>query len=293
MPESMASASSVAADQVLAHPSVGPVLEQVVAEGVEAAALGDPGGGTIDVAAILLPASGQITTGLNEAGVPVTNEQVEAALARLDPLVVRDPTHQPLVGAISPLAANLGMAACSGRCSCFSQELRTSSCRWIGCERSGRCSPASPSGRFRSLCCCESGLGLSIRRAEGRRSVRVSRSWKLEMDGAPDHRPRRDGCGDRVPRLSPAGQTGGSVPLRIRAAHTPRSMTPVPTRMVFSHLVGRGSTRPEPRAETTPIRRLTRRRSTAPGVVADGGAEVAPYQGDAARVMPQPGQAMP
>ena len=106
--------ASVAADQVLAHPSVGPVLEQLVAEGVEAAASGDPDGGTIDVAAILLPASGQITTGLNEAGVPVTNEQVEAALARLDPLVVRDPTDQPLVGASSPLAANLGTAAMLG-----------------------------------------------------------------------------------------------------------------------------------------------------------------------------------
>jgi hypothetical protein len=106
--------ASVAADQVLAHPSVGPVLEQLVAEGVEAAASGDPGGGTIDVAAILLPASGQITTGLNEAGVPVTNEQVEAALARLDPLVVRDPTDQPFVGASSPLAANLGTAALLG-----------------------------------------------------------------------------------------------------------------------------------------------------------------------------------
>jgi len=106
--------ASVAADQVLAHPSVGPVLEHLVAEGVEAAASGDPDGGTIDVAAILVPASGQITTGLNEAGVPVTNEQVEAALARLDPLVVRDPTDQPLVGASSPLAANLGTAAMLG-----------------------------------------------------------------------------------------------------------------------------------------------------------------------------------
>jgi hypothetical protein len=106
--------ASVAADQVLAHPSVGPVLEQLVAEGVEAAASGDPGGGTVDVAAILLPASGQITTGLNEAGVPVTNEQVEAALARLDPLVIRDASDQPFVGASSPLAANLGTAAMLG-----------------------------------------------------------------------------------------------------------------------------------------------------------------------------------
>ena len=106
--------AAVAADQVLAHPSVGPVLEELVAEGVEAAASGDPSGGTVDVAAILLPASGQITTGLNEAGVPVTNEQVEAALARLDPLVIRDASDQPFVGASSPLAANLGTAAMLG-----------------------------------------------------------------------------------------------------------------------------------------------------------------------------------
>jgi hypothetical protein len=106
--------AAVAADQVLAHPSVGPVLEELVAEGVEAAASGDPSGGTVDVAAILLPASGQITTGLNEAGVPVTNEQVETALARLDPLVIRDASDQPFVGASSPLAANLGTAAMLG-----------------------------------------------------------------------------------------------------------------------------------------------------------------------------------
>jgi hypothetical protein len=106
--------ASVAADQVLAHPSVGPVLEQLVAEGVEAAASGDPNGGTVDVAAILLPASGQITTGLNEAGVPVTNDQVEAALARLDLLVIRDSSDQPFIGASSPLAANLGTAAMLG-----------------------------------------------------------------------------------------------------------------------------------------------------------------------------------
>ncbi len=107
-------AASVAADEVLAHPSVGPVLEELVAEGVEAAASGDPTGASVDVAAILLPASGQITTGLNEAGVPVSTEQVEAALSRLDPLVVRDPTDQPFVGASSPLAANLGTAAILG-----------------------------------------------------------------------------------------------------------------------------------------------------------------------------------
>jgi hypothetical protein len=103
-----------AAGRVLAHPGVGPVVEQLVAEGVEAAATGDLGSTSVDVAAILAPASGQITSGLNEAGVPVTDEQVVAALSRLDPIVVRDPADRPLIGAASPLATSLGTAAILG-----------------------------------------------------------------------------------------------------------------------------------------------------------------------------------
>jgi len=106
--------ASVAADEILAHPAVGPVLEQLVARGVEAAASADPTGATVDVAAILLPASGQITAGLNEAGVPVQTSQVEAALAGLDPLVIRDAADRPFIGASSPLASNLGIAAMLG-----------------------------------------------------------------------------------------------------------------------------------------------------------------------------------
>jgi hypothetical protein len=106
--------ASVAADQVLAHPRVGPVLEQLVAEGVEAAASPDPGGTSLDVAAILVPASDQITAGLNQAGVPVTTTQVEAALTRLDPLVVREPSDRPFIGASSPLASDLGTAVMLG-----------------------------------------------------------------------------------------------------------------------------------------------------------------------------------
>lgn len=106
--------ASAAADQILAHPSVGPVLEQLVAEGVEAAASADPNGASVDVAAILVPAAGQITAGLNEAGVPVTTDQVEVVLSQLDPLVIRDPADQPFVGASSPLASNLGTAAMLG-----------------------------------------------------------------------------------------------------------------------------------------------------------------------------------
>jgi hypothetical protein len=103
--------ASTAADQVLQHPAVGPVLEDLVAEGIEAAASDDPTGSSVDVAAILRPSAGEITAGLNEAGVPVSTGQVEDALSELDPLVIREPNDSPFVGASSPLASTLGTAA--------------------------------------------------------------------------------------------------------------------------------------------------------------------------------------
>jgi hypothetical protein len=108
-----AEAASVAA-QVLAHPGVGPVVEELVAQGVEAAATGDPDGTSVDVAAILAPASGQIAAGLIEAGVPVTGDAVGAALSQLDPIAIRDPSDRPLIGNGSPLASSLGTAAMLG-----------------------------------------------------------------------------------------------------------------------------------------------------------------------------------
>jgi hypothetical protein len=102
------------AGQILAHPSVGPVVEELVAEGVAAAASDDPGNTSVDVAAILSPATGQITAGLNEAGVPVTEQQVGDVLSGLDPIEIRDPADEPLVGAQSPLATSLGTAAVLG-----------------------------------------------------------------------------------------------------------------------------------------------------------------------------------
>ncbi|MGH8915708.1 MAG: hypothetical protein ACRDZM_14480 [Acidimicrobiia bacterium] len=106
--------ASAAADEVLVHPAVGPLLEDLVAEGVEAAASADPSGSSVDVGAILRPSSGEMTAGLNAAGVPVTQSQVEAALADLDPLVIRDPSRRPLVGPSSPLASTLGTGAMLG-----------------------------------------------------------------------------------------------------------------------------------------------------------------------------------
>lgn len=107
-------AASSAADEVLEHPAVGPLLEDLMAEGIEAAASADPSGSSIDVASILAPSAGVITAGLNDAGVPVSVEQVETALAALDPLVIRDPSDRPLVGSSSPLASTLGTAALLG-----------------------------------------------------------------------------------------------------------------------------------------------------------------------------------
>jgi hypothetical protein len=106
--------AAIAASRVLAHPGVGSVIEDLVAESVEAAASGGPGGTAVDAAAILAPATGEITAGLNDAGVPVTQEQVDAALSRLGPITIREPADDPLIGAASPLATSLGTAAILG-----------------------------------------------------------------------------------------------------------------------------------------------------------------------------------
>jgi hypothetical protein len=109
-----ADASSDLAGEALAHPSVGPLLEDVIAEGVEAAASEDPSGASVDVAAILAPNTAGIAAGLNDAGVPVSESEVGDALAALDPLVIRGPEQAPLVGPRSPLASTLGIGAALG-----------------------------------------------------------------------------------------------------------------------------------------------------------------------------------
>jgi hypothetical protein len=68
----------------------------------------------VDVAAILLPSSAEIAAGLSDAGVPASTAEVEEALAGLDPLVVREPFQEPLIGESSPLASTLGIGALLG-----------------------------------------------------------------------------------------------------------------------------------------------------------------------------------
>lgn len=106
--------ASIAAAQVLEHPAVGPLVEELVVVGVDAAASVDPSGGTVDVGRVLLPAAEQITNGLVEAGLPVTQAQVEDGLAALDPLVIREPAQAAIVGSESPLASTLGIAVLLG-----------------------------------------------------------------------------------------------------------------------------------------------------------------------------------
>ena len=106
--------ASDTAGQVLTHSEVQPLIEDVVAEGVAAAASADPSGSSVDVAAILLPSSARIAAGLSDAGVPVSAADVEAALDDLDPLVIRGPSERPLLGKSSPLASTLGIGALLG-----------------------------------------------------------------------------------------------------------------------------------------------------------------------------------
>ena len=236
---------------------------------------------SVDVAAILLPASGQITTGLNEAGVPVNAEQVEAALSQLDPLVIRDPARSAIrrgflaAGSQSGHGRDARRVAHALRRNCLHRHVDGSDASIQGA--------AHPLRARGALVCCAAANRFMACRPGGRKGAlpgELRAPGELEMDGAADHRPGRDGRGDRLPRVPPAGQTGGSVPLRRRAAHTPRSMIPVTMRMVFTHLVGRGSNptrapqqEPGPSAERQTVRSRHQR------VVAEGGSPDRPGSG--------------
>ena len=100
-----------AAEHVLESPDVTSALSGLLFEVVEAAASPSPEGATVDAAAVFAPAVPGITTRLAEVGVPLTEEQVAAAVADLDPIVVRQPHEQVLVGPESEVASKLGTAA--------------------------------------------------------------------------------------------------------------------------------------------------------------------------------------
>lgn len=103
-----------ATEHVLESPEVSLALSGLLSEVVEAAASSDPGGSTVDAAAVFAPAVPGITARLNEVGVPATEDQVSSAVADLDPIVVRRPQDAPIVGPDSEVASRLGTAAALG-----------------------------------------------------------------------------------------------------------------------------------------------------------------------------------
>jgi hypothetical protein len=96
---------------LLESSSVGEALDQMVGEVVVAAANTDPAGSVIDMAGLFGPTVPALTFGLSGLGYQVTEGDISQVVAGLDPLVVRQPESEALVGPNSPTAARLGTAA--------------------------------------------------------------------------------------------------------------------------------------------------------------------------------------
>ena len=100
-----------AVDYFFGTSSTARTLDQFAEEVVYAAASSDPAGATIDMRALVYPAVPDVTMGLNGLGYPVTEAGVSDVVAQLDPLVIRQPGSEALVGPSSPTATRLGTAA--------------------------------------------------------------------------------------------------------------------------------------------------------------------------------------
>lgn len=98
-------------DYFLGSSAIGQTLRQFGVEVVDSAASTDPAGSTIDMAAMVAPAVPEVATGLAGLGLEVTESSVHAVVEQLDPLVIRSPGSEALVGPASPAAARLGTAA--------------------------------------------------------------------------------------------------------------------------------------------------------------------------------------
>jgi hypothetical protein len=99
-----------AAQNVLDDPSVSQALEGLLGQMVDAAASPDPGGSTVDARSAISPAVPDIAIRLQELGVPVSEQQLAAAVTDLDPIVVLEPSTIPYVGPASEAASKLGIA---------------------------------------------------------------------------------------------------------------------------------------------------------------------------------------
>ncbi len=91
--------------------SMGSTVDQFAEEVVHASASTDPAGSTINMAALIHPAVPEVTLGLAGLGYPVTESGVSDVVQQLDPLVIRQPGSEAMVGPASPTASRLGTAA--------------------------------------------------------------------------------------------------------------------------------------------------------------------------------------
>ena len=245
------------------------------------------------MAAILLPASGQIATGLNRGRCAGDQDQVEAALTQLDPLVVRDPSDRPLRRRVLPAGGESRHSCGAWRTAhAVRRERPTSPCRGSDAGVQGAAHPLRPAPS--SPCCCGSALA-------GR-----SGGWKGAVPG----------------ELRPLANSKWLVPLSIGLV----AMAAAVIARIFRRQVGPAAvsrsedgrpirqkrdpgddedgvhpsrrerlhaTRAGAATDTTPIPQRREARSTAPAGDSRGGGDIAPSQVGGRRVMPQPGQAIP
>lgn len=98
-------------DTIFRSSTITGTMDQLVEEVVYAAASMDPGGSTIDMAALIGPAVPEVSLGLNGLGYPVPEGALSDVVGGLDPLVIRQPGTTALIGPGSPTVARLGTAA--------------------------------------------------------------------------------------------------------------------------------------------------------------------------------------
>lgn len=108
VPEEMA---GEAATLSLFTPEVKQALASLVGEVVIAAAEPAPEGTAVDMAEIFAPTVPAVAASLASQGIPAPEAQVAAIVDGLDPLVIREPGEEPIVGPASPVARRLGIAS--------------------------------------------------------------------------------------------------------------------------------------------------------------------------------------
>lgn len=100
-----------AVDYMLQSSATASALDAFVGDVVRAAATSNPEGSAVEVSSLLAPSVPEVTAGLNGLGFPAEEPDVAAAVAGLDPMVVREPGTSAFIGPASPAATRLGTAA--------------------------------------------------------------------------------------------------------------------------------------------------------------------------------------